>query len=113
MLHKLLVVLSLQSSTGISVGRTTRAYQFLSVFAESTFISNVATKILLPSVLLLILVPPKTSRAFSSPVSFMTSHDFEAFGLYPNLGPSLIFLMNRFLIWKISQNIQCNMTLML
>ena len=90
-----------------------RAYQFLSVFAESTFISNVATRILLPSVLLLILVPPKTSRAFSSPVRFMTSHDFEAFGLYPNLGPSLIFLMNRFLIWKISQNIQCNMTLML
>ena len=41
----------------------------------------------LPSVLMLILVPPKTFRAFSSPVGFMTSHDFEAFGLHPNLGP--------------------------
>ena len=55
-----------------------RTYQFLSVYPPGYF---------LPSVLMLILVPPKTLRAFSSPVGFMTSHDFEAFGLHPNLGP--------------------------
>ena len=57
-----------------------RTYQFLSVYPPGYF---------LPSVLMLILVPPKTSRVFSSPVGFMTSHDFEAFGLHPNLGPYL------------------------
>ena len=55
-----------------------RTYQFLSVYPPGYF---------LPSVLMLILVPSKTSRAFSSPVGFMTSHDFEAFGLHANLEP--------------------------
>ena len=59
-----------------------RAYQFLSVYPPRYF---------LPSVLMLILVPPKTSCAFSSPVAFMTSHDFEAIGLHPNLGPFKTF----------------------
>ena len=59
-----------------------RAYQFLSVYPPRYF---------LPSILMLILVPPKTSCAFSSPVGFMTSHDFEAIGLHPNLWPFQTF----------------------
>ena len=81
-----------------------RAYQFLSAYPPGYF---------LPSVLMLILVPPKTSRAFSFPVRFMTSHDFIAFGLHPYLGTFQTFLIKGYLIWKNSQYIRCNMTLML
>ena len=40
----------------------------------------------LPSVVTLMLVPPKISHAFCSACGFTTSHDFDAFGLYPNFG---------------------------
>ena len=66
--------------------------QFLGVFTASIFTSNKATKVFLLSVLMLILVPLKISRAFVSTCGFTISHDFDAFGLYPNLGPQITML---------------------